>query len=253
MAIAGAGVVLALVIVVAIAMASGHHAKHVSAGATTATTVPPTTVAPKQVSLSEGVLTQDDLGGAWTVKSPVAPLTGDPLTSGPCGSALWAHDVAGDTSDFVSGTGLRTLARLVSSVREAQSPDAADAQAAFVTSSSYAPCLHDLLTLQMALLARSVGGTLDGFHLDPLPLDAAVANKQAYVASVVMGDGSGNEFQLTVDYVDLFTNRYEATLELVTPVGGPIDRDTLIQQASERLAQRLAALPPQGTLASRGV
>src|SRR5581483_11010522 len=234
-------------------VSSGHHVKHVSAGSTATTAAPPTTAPAKQVSLSEGVLTQDDLGGAWAPKAPVAALTGDQLTSGPCGSVLWAHDVAGYTSSFVSGTVVKQLAKVVSAVREAQTEAASESQAAFVTSSSYAPCLRDMITLQMALWAKTLGGQLDGLALDPLPLDAAVTNKQAYVATVAIGDNAGDEIGFTVDFVELFTGRYEATLEIVTPVGVGIDRDTLIQQESERLVQRLGALPPQGTLASRSV
>ncbi|HVM68029.1 MAG TPA: hypothetical protein VMU14_24340, partial [Acidimicrobiales bacterium] len=137
--------------------------------------------------------------------------------------------------------------------REAPTQAAADQQAAFVTSSSYAPCLHDSLLLQVALLARQSGGQVDSFAIDPLPLDAAVTNKQAYVASTSFSDSAGNEILLTVDYVELFSGQYEATLEVITPPNAGIDRDSLIQQQSERLVQRLSQLPAHGTLAGRSV
>jgi hypothetical protein len=255
MAIAGAGGALALVVVVAIALASGNHPKRVGAESKATPAAPATTAAPaKPVSLSEGVVTQDDLGGAWTAKAPLAALPQATITQGPCGSALWGHDVAGYQSSYQLGRGAFGLpALVVSQVREAPSQQVADSQAAFVTSSSYAPCLQNLLELEAQLALKGAGLQVDGFAMDPLPLDVAVSNKQAYVVSVVVSDKSGESGVVTIDYVDVFTARYEATLEIFTIPGLGIDRDTLIQQQSERLAQRLAALPPNGTLASRSV
>jgi hypothetical protein len=245
-------VAVAVVVVVVIAMASGHHGGKSSARSTATTTAPTPTTAAPQVNLSEGVLTQDDLGGAWTAQSPTSPITPDELHAGLCSSTLWERDVAGYTSSFVLNAPL-TDAKVVSWVREAPTQAAADAQAAFVTSSSYAPCLHDSLFLQVALLARENGGQVDSFSIDPLPLDADVSNKQAYVASTSFSDKAGDEILLTVDYVELFSGRYEATLEVITPPSAGFDRDTLIQQESERLVQRLNQLPAQGTIAGRSV
>jgi hypothetical protein len=218
------------------------------------TTLAPTTVAPKPVSLSAGVLTQDDLGGAWTPKAPLKALPQDAVAQGPCGSAMWGHDVAGYQSSFRFGSGAFGLpAWVVSQVREAPAQAVADSQAAFVTSSSYALCLHDELQLEAQLALKGTGLEIDSFAMDPLPLDVAVPNKQSYVASVAVSDASGNSGVLTIDYVDLFTSRYEATLQIFTVAGLGLDRDTLIQQQSERLVQRLTALPPQGTLAARSI
>jgi hypothetical protein len=88
---------------------------------------------------------------------------------------------------------------------------------------------------------------------DPLPLDVSLPNKQSYVASIAFSDNSGDSGVITVDYVELFDNRYEGVLEIITPQGLGIDRDGLIQSQSERMVERLDALPTQGTLASRSV
>ncbi len=251
--IGAVAVAIALIGVIVVAVGSGHHVKHVTAS-TTATTAPPTTLAPKQVSLSEGVLTQDDLGGAWTAKAALAALTPAELSQGPCGSPLWAHDVAGYRSAFQDGAGgFVHTAAVTSIVREAPSSQVADSQAAFVTSPSYAPCLHDAIALEVELALRGTGVELDGMAIDPLPLDVSIANKQSYVISLAVSDSSGNADVVTIDHVELFTGPYEATLDVSTSASVGIDRDTLIQQQAERLVQRLAALPAQGTLAGRSV
>ena len=50
-------------------------------------------------------ITQDDLGGAWTPKAPLKALPQDAVAQGPCGSAMWGHDVAGYQSSFRFGSG----------------------------------------------------------------------------------------------------------------------------------------------------
>lgn len=254
LALIGGGVALALVVLVLIAVASSHHVKRVTAGPPPSTAAPTTTAAPGPVNLSAGVLTQQDLGGAWVATAPLTALTSGQLSQGPCGSPLWAHDVAGYLSRFHIGTGVPGhTAFIASEVREAVSQDVADSQASLVTSSSYAPCLHDALELEVQLAFHGTGLTVDDFAMDPLPLDANLDNKQSYVASIAFSDNSGDSGVITVDYVELFENRYEGILEIITPQGLGIDRDALIQAQSERMVERLDALPPGGTLASRSV
>src|SRR6202035_2861484 len=126
-----------LVAVVALGSSSGHSAKHVTAPSTSTKTAPPTTAAPvAQVALSEGALSADDLGGAWTAKAAIAALGQAEVTQGPCGSSLWAHDVAGYRSSFQDGAGgFIHTGTVTSAVREAPSESVANSQAAFVTSS----------------------------------------------------------------------------------------------------------------------
>src|SRR6202035_5771570 len=169
-----------LVAVVALGSSSGHSAKHVTAPSTSTKTAPPTTAAPvAQVALSEGALSADDLGGAWTAKAAIAALGQAEVTQGPCGSPLWAHDGAG---------GFIHTGSVTSAVREAPSESVANSQAAFVTSSSYAPCLRDEMSLEIQLALKGTGLRLDAMAIDPLPLDISLSEKQSYVISVAISD-----------------------------------------------------------------
>jgi len=256
MVVGGAiAVAVVLVAVVVLGSSSGHSAKHVTAASTSTKTTPPTTAAPvATVALSEGVLSADDLGGAWTAKLAVAALGQAEVTQGPCGSPLWAHDVAGYRSSFQDGAGgFIHTGTVTSAVREAPSESVANSQAAFVTSSSYAPCLRDEMSLEIQLALKGTGVQLDAMAVDPLPLDISVSEKQSYVISVAISDASGNQDVVSVDHVELFTSRYEATLDVTTDASLGIDRNALIQTQTERLVERLAALPTQGTIVSRGV
>ena len=254
--IAAAGAAaLVLVVAAVVALGSGHTTKHVTAAAPPTTLTPPTTATPvAKVSLSEGVLSVDDLGGAWTAKGATTALTSDQLAQGPCASPLWAHDVAGFRSQFENGGGgvIHTGA-VTSDVREAPSENTANAQAAFVTSSSYATCLRAEAIVGMQQGLSGSGFSLDGVAIDPLPIDISLPSSQAYVITVQASDNSGTTVDVSIDHVELFSGRYEATLNVTTNPGLGIDREGLIRSQTERIVQRLAALPPGGTIVSRGV
>ncbi len=256
LAAAGAAVLLVAVVVVVLA-AGGHPSHRVTSGGPVTTAPPPTTAAPAPVvSLSEGLLSADDLGGAWTAKGTVAALTLAQLPQGPCGSTLWANDVAGYHAQFINGGGgfVRT-ASVTSEIREATSEQAATTQAAFVTSSGYATCLQAEAEAGLNLALAADGLKVDATAVDPLPLPVSSTNAQAYVITAEVVDGGGNvAADITIDHVELFSGRYEGTLNVQTVAGLGVDRQAIIQTETERTVERMAKLPPQGTITGgRGV
>ena len=58
---------------------------------------------------------------------------------------------------------------------------------------------------------------------------------------------------VSVDDVELFVGRYSADLAIIWDSNQPVDINTLIPQLVTKEAQRLQALPPQGTVGKRTV
>jgi len=240
---------------VALVGTSGKSGRKVTASAPTTTGATVTTAAPAPiVSLSEGVLTADDLGGDWTVKSPLTALSQSQQSAGPCGSPLWSDDVGGYRTTFEDGGGgFEHTASVTSMVREAPSDGVASSQAAFVTSAGYGPCVHTEFALDLQYALKSEGLNVDGMAVDPLPLDATIPESQAFVINVAVSDNRGGQAIVTIDHVEMIVGRYEGTLDITTNASLGIDQNSLLQSQTERTLQRLQQLPPGGTLVSRSV
>ena len=195
------------------------------------------------VPLNQGVLTLDDIGGDWAAQTPLTPLAADQLTSGPCGSPLWAHDQIGYRAVFDEGTGT-VPNTLTSEIREAATDNQIISQAAFVASSTYAECLK--AEAQVGL--TSSGLSVDSLALDPLPLEPSSTDNEGFVITAHVVDAAGNAADISIDHVEMFSARYEATLDLQTVTGSGVDRASVLATQTSREVQRLALLPPEGTL-----
>lgn len=250
----GAAALVAVVVLAAVVL-TGHH----PSPSTKAAALPSATSAPAQApgskpalaGLADAVLTPVDLGGGWTASPAPGPLAAPDYTTGPCHSPLWAHDVGGYQSRLVNGGGGDVRSGYVESdVLEAPSPTAATAEAAFMTSSSYVPCLKATLTGQLEGDLSGTGIQLAQVSADPLTLDVP-GTSQGYAVTVGLIDpGAGLGEVITDDHVDLFNGRYEASLDIVSCSCRPFSQPDIVQQQAARLAQRLAGLPPDGTAKS---
>jgi hypothetical protein len=248
------GVVVVLIVTV-VALTSGHGGHHPAAGsdgaasAVAAGSLPPSSGLPTAptVSLAQGVLTAGDVGGGWTAVHPAAALTQPEYTQGPCNSPMWKGDVAGYASHLVDGGGgtVRT-GEVDSEVLEAGSADEANQQAAFVTSESFVPCVTALVGAGVTATFKGTRLELTQLSADPLPLDVTMAGV-GYVFDIGVTDSSsGLGAYVTDDHIELFVNRYEGSLDIISTSLNPIGAD-LVQQEASLLASRLAALPAAGT------
>ena len=198
----------------------------------------------------------------WTTHQPsrifpastLAALTQAEESQGPCSSALWAHDVGGYRVTYEDGGGgFQHTALVTSMVREAPTDDAANAQGSFVTSGAYGACVHNEFIGGLQFDAGTEGFTVNSVSVDPLTLDTAIPDSEAYVINAIVSDRQGNQLVLTIDHVEMIVGRYEGTLDITTNPALGIDQNSLLQSQAERTMQRLQALPPNGTIVSRSI
>src|SRR5581483_5362494 len=189
-----------VVVLGATVLVSGGHGSHRVTAGSAASTSAPSTAAPHPLSLVAGVLTLSDLGeGGWSTATAPSAVPPQDLTSGPCGSKLWAHDVAGFQAEYKDdGGGVVETGTVDTAVLEAPSAQAAGDQADFVTSPSFPPCIK-------AEVAGGMQGELNGttFQLaqvsvDPLTLDVAMGPKVGYAITLsLVAQGAQQEVQVT--------------------------------------------------------
>jgi hypothetical protein len=244
-AVSIAVVVVLIVGVVALTSGGGHHAAPGTPAASPQTSAALPTA--PTVSLADGALTANDVGGGWTPLQPAAVLTEPEYTQGPCNSPLWKDDVAGYASHLVDGGGGTVRSGEVDSVvLEAGTASEANQQAAFVTSESFVPCVQALVRAEVTGVFRGTQLELTQLSADPLPLDTSTAGV-GYVFDIgVINSSSGLGAYITDDHIELFVNRYEGSLDIIATSVNPIGAD-LVQQEASLLASRLAALPAAGT------
>jgi hypothetical protein len=226
----------------------------VTAGAAGGATTAPTTAAPHPLGLVAGVLTLSDLGGGgWSTATAPSAVPQQDLTSGPCGSKLWAHDVAGFQSEYTdNGAGVVETGTVDSSVLEAPTAQAAGDQADFVTSPSFPPCIKAEVAGGMQNELNGTPFQLGQVSVDPLTLDVAMGPKVGYAVTFTLVDQAAQqEVQVTTDHVEIFAGPYEGTLDITLCSCRPVGGVDMLQQETERMAERLAALPPGGTLVGR--
>lgn len=248
----GAGIVAVLVIL-AVVFTTHPSQSTRQAVATATSTIPPVpTTAPSAhaVGLADGVLTPADIGGGWTAQTKPQALTSSIYTRGPCASPLWAHDVAGELTQLVNGGGgVIKSGEVDSQVLEAASEADANTQAAFVTSPSYVSCVKSevVASVQSAVADSSNTIQLGQVSVDPLNVDLT-GTHTGYVFTVgLIAPQLGEGVYVTDDHVDLFNGRYEGSVDVLSASVNALPND-LIQTEASRMAERLAALPPGGTL-----
>jgi len=247
--LAGVSISVVVVLIVGVIALTGGHSGHHPALA--AASAPQTTAAglptAPTVSLADGVLTAADVGGGWTAARPAAALTRSEYSQGPCNSPLWANDVAGYGSQLVDGGGGTVQTGEVDSqVLEAGTDDELNQQAAFVTSESFVPCVTALARAEVSSDFQGTKLALTQLSADPLPLDVTMTGV-GYVFDIGVTDSSsGLGEYVTDDHIELFTNRYEGSLDIVSTSLNPMGAN-LVQQEASLLAARLTALPANGT------
>jgi len=247
-----AGVALVAVVVVAVvalgSRTAGPPKRVLTAPAATLPPVPTTAPAAHALGLAAGVLTPGDVGGGWTVSAAPSKVPQSDYTQGPCGSPLWAHDVAGEQTRLVDGGGgIIQSGEISSQVGEAQSSDAAGAQAAFVTSPSYETCARVQVVAQLESAISGTAVSLGQVSADPLTLNVPMTSVGYAFTIGLVNNALQEGTYLTDDRVELFTGPYEGVLDIISNSLNPLPGN-LVQNVTSVLAQRLAALPPGGTL-----
>jgi len=249
----GAAVVI---VVVAVAALSGHSKAKTVVSAPTVTLAPiPTTVVPTGGGgLAAGVLALSDLPGGWTVKGAAAALPASVYTAGPCGSPLWAHDVAGYGTELADGGGsLIENAQAESQVLESDSPAATSAQAAYAMSPSYVDCVEAEVNAEIQSgLAGQPGIDLGGVTVDPLNVSVTLPSVSFLLDVSLVDPALGADAYVADDHIEVFDGPYEGTVDIITLSANPI-AETLVQTEASAVAQHLAALPPGGTLRAGAV
>lgn len=170
-------------------------------------------------------------------------------TAGPCNSPLWAHNVAGYADVTADGGGSLIQNALVESeVLESASPTATAAQQAYAMSPSYVTCAKaEAVAGVTGQLASDPGVQLGGVTADPLNLSLSTPNV-GFVLDISLVDPTlGVGTYVADDHIELFQGPYQAIVDIFSLSTNPI-ADTLVQTEASAAAQRLAALPPGGTL-----
>jgi len=203
---------------------------------------------PGQTRLASGVAGLADLGLGWTAYPPAHALTPAVFKVGPCGSALWSTDVGGYEDAFINGDKASAAhGAVVSQVREAASPAAADKQRQFVMSAAFVPCLKQTVSQEISSQFPPGSGQRVGpITVTPLTITLPITN-QAFVmsAQVIKADGTPGS-TLTVESVQLFSGPYKATVDVSWCSCAPLTQQ-VVEKVATAMALRITALPPQGT------
>jgi len=94
----------------------------------------------------------------------------------------------------------------------------------------------------------SSGLRVDSLALDPLPLEPSSTDNEGFVITAQVVDPNGNAAVVSIDHVEMFSARYEATVDLQTVAGSGVDRQSVLATQTSREVERLNTLPPEGTL-----
>ncbi len=234
-------------------LGGGKPAAHVQAGPPPTLPPIPTTRPGTLVGLAEGVLSAADVGGGWTASPAATPLAERDYTAGPCASPLWARDVAGEHSELQNGGGGLVHDGIVESVvREAADTKTAEDQAAFVTSPSFVPCVKAEVDAGLSDVFAGTSIQIGQISVDPLTLSQSSATIGFAITITLFDPTRQATGSITDDHVELFTGVYEGAVDLISDVTNPLP-SALVQQEANRMADRLSALPPNGTLAAHAV
>ena len=230
-----AGIGVAVAVVVAVVVLSGH--SHSTAASSSLPPAPPTTVV---LGLPNSVLNAADLGQGWTPSPPAHPLAGPDYTHGPCGSPLWARDVAGYQSSFINGATAATAHGAVV-IRTVKAPSLAVAnqQQTDNTDLSYGNCLKQRVTAQVQSQLPP-GESVTATAVTPFNLQLVVTNV-AYVVTVTVTGPGGTTRQVTDNSVTMMSGRYMATLDVSWSSDAPLAA-TIVQQQASIEAARLESL-----------
>jgi uncharacterized protein DUF2510 len=242
---------LVVVVIVAVVVFSGHSKAKTVVTASTVTLAPIPTTAPATGGggLAAGVLTLSDLPGGWTVKDAPIAIPASQYTVGPCQSPLWAHDVAGYQTVLADGGGsLLENSVVLSQVLESQSAGDLSAQAAYAQSPSYVDCAKAEVTDEVQTeLAGDSSIELGDVTADPLNLSLPTPNVGFILDVSVVDPTLDVGTYVADDHIELFDGVYEAVVDIITLSTNPI-ADSLVQTEASAAANRLSALPPDGTL-----
>jgi len=231
-----AGIGVAVAVLIAVVLLSGHG--HSTTASTGLPTAPATTAA--VLGLRDSVLSGADLGKGWTASPPARPLAAPEYTRGPCGSALWARDVAGYESSFVNGVGASTAhGAVVTKSFEAPSLAVADQQQTVISAASYGGCLRWVVTSQVQSQLPP-GEAATSVTVTPFSLQLPASNV-AYVVTVTVAGPGGTTRQVTDNSVAMVSGRYVATVDVSWSSDAPLDA-TIVQQQASVEAARLEAL-----------
>jgi hypothetical protein len=227
-----AGIGGAVALLIAVVLLSGHG--HSGSASPTLPPAPAPTAA--VLGLPDSVLGGADLGQGWTASPTARPLTAPEYTRGPCGSALWAHDVAGYESSFVNGAGATTAhGAVVTKSFEAPSLAVADQQQAVIAAASYGGCLRWVVTSQVQSQLPP-GEAATSVAVTPFNLQLPVSNA-AYVVTVTVSGPGGTTRQVTDHSVAMVSGRYVATVDVSWSSDAPLDATIVQQQASVEAAR----------------
>jgi hypothetical protein len=230
-----AGIGVAVAVVVAVVVLSGHG--HSNPPSATLPPAPPTTVV---LGLPNSVLSAADLGQGWTASPPAHPLTAADYTHGPCGSPLWAREVAGYQSSFVNGATAATAhGAVVTRTLKAPSLAVANQQQTVITDLSYGDCLKQTVTAQVQSQLPP-GESVTATAVTPFNLQLAVTNV-AYVVTVTVTGPGGTTREVTDNSVTMMSRRYMATLDVSWSSDAPLAA-TIVQQQASIEAARLESL-----------
>jgi hypothetical protein len=223
-----AGVGVAVAVIVAVVVLSGHG--HSNPAASTLPPAPATTAAPR--GMPDSVLTTADLGQGWTPSPPAHPLTATDYTHGPCGSPLWARDVAGYQSSFVNGASAATAhGAVVNRTFKAPSLSVANQQQTLITDLAYGDCLKQTVTAQVQSQLPP-GQSVTATAVTPFSLQLPVTSV-AYVVTVTVTGPGGSTRQVTDNSVTMMQGRYLATLDVSWSSDAPLAATIVQQQASD--------------------
>jgi len=233
------GIVAAVGVVAAVVITSGHSG---SSNTTTPLAPPAPSASTAPLGLPASALTDVDLGAGWTASPPAHAMTAAEYTAGPCGSALWAHNVGGYESAFVKGASAATAhGAAVSKIVEAPTLATADQEWSLIAAPAFATCLQSSVTAEVrSQLAPGSGQSVTGSTVSPFSLGLSVPSRAFLVSVTVTGPGAVTR-QVTDYSVAISTSRYIARLDVSWSSDAPLGAQIVQEQAANE-ASHLAAL-----------